>query len=96
MWAARDECEPKTLRDVIELIARDELDHVAANSQKAMLFSIDFSGWTVLVVPPIKNCLSENHNHYDWNHSAEHHKAKFIAQVAIAVRGKTLSTRYRT
>ena len=38
MWAARDECEPKTLRDVIELIARDELDHVAANSQKAIAF----------------------------------------------------------
>ena len=38
MWAARDEREPKTLRDVIELIARDELDHVAANSQKATAF----------------------------------------------------------
>ena len=38
MWAARDECEPKTLRDVIELIDRDELDHVAANSQKAIAF----------------------------------------------------------
>ena len=38
MWAARDEREPKTLRDVIELISRDELDHVAANSQKAIAF----------------------------------------------------------
>ena len=38
MWADRDEREPKTLREVIELIARDELDHVAANSQKAIAF----------------------------------------------------------
>ena len=38
MWAARGDQEPKILRDVIEAIARDELDHVAANSHKALAF----------------------------------------------------------
>ena len=38
MWAARGDQEPTMLRDVIEAIARDELDHVAANSQKALAF----------------------------------------------------------
>tara|TARA_R100000479_G_C6347432_1_gene187797 strand:- start:205 stop:828 length:624 start_codon:yes stop_codon:yes gene_type:complete len=38
MWAARNEDEPQTLRDVIELIAKDESDHVVANSQKAIAF----------------------------------------------------------
>ena len=36
MWAARGDQEPTMLRDVIEAIARDELDYVAANSQKAL------------------------------------------------------------
>lgn len=38
MWAARNEDEPQTLRDVIKLIAKDESDHVVANSQKAIAF----------------------------------------------------------
>ena len=38
MWVARGDRQPKKLRDVIEAIARDEQDHVAANSQKALAF----------------------------------------------------------
>ena len=38
MWAARNEDEPQTLRDVIKLIVKDESDHVVANSQKAIAF----------------------------------------------------------
>lgn len=38
MWVARGDLQPQKLRDVIEAIARDEQDHVAANSQKALAF----------------------------------------------------------
>lgn len=38
MWVARGDRQPQKLRDVIEAIARDEQDHVAANSQKALAF----------------------------------------------------------
>ena len=38
MWVARGDRQPKKLRDVIEAIARDEQDHVAANSRKALAF----------------------------------------------------------
>ena len=37
MWAARGYQEPTMLRDLIEAIGRDELDHVAANSQSPCL-----------------------------------------------------------
>ena len=38
LWSVRGEAEPKTMRDVVEYIRRDEADHVNNNAAKALAF----------------------------------------------------------
>lgn len=38
LWTERGELQPKTMKDVVEMICRDEADHIINNSSKATAF----------------------------------------------------------
>ena len=38
MWRARGDCQPASMREVVEAIVKDESDHVHVNAQKAVAF----------------------------------------------------------
>ena len=38
LWRARGDCQPGSIREVVEAIVKDESDHVHANAQKATAF----------------------------------------------------------